>query len=1263
MYITAVSDLVIYFLIFVMKKLKTYRDLWLLRSAIYIFIFILIFNITLPINLITKVSASAIRGQSGDLWADVEVGKRDFNEIIPREVVPYKVNSPGGVILDKSVSPARMYVWDSGNSRILGVNLGVCDGLTTACTPDIIIGQPSGSDYGSCNQDGSFQNYPNRAPASASTLCGMAEWTHTTLEEKSFVNMYVDASGNLYVPDYHNNRVLKYISPFTTDVVADDVWGQPDFTSNKCNLTKVYGQNTPQPTASSFCFNAVGGEGAGVTFDSTGNMWVTDGGNNRVLRFPNVSGNISKTADVVLGQTNFTTGGDFSSGTALNRMHSPAAVEFDNQGKLYVADRENRRVLVFTAPFTNGKTGVNLGATFNDGPFTVKATANRDGIWTTESANWIAYPKLWNLDGTLNKAVTGWGISGGSIDFNESGDLFISTYIYEDISKFQLQGDGTYTEAKRYFSPPNGYNLTTSRRFEHNAWGGVAVANNQLFVADGRLQFWNNPSTLTNGQTPDGYLGTGSATEIPFRLYGQIQTDLDNRIWVEKQTEIQVYQTPVVTGQLPVKVITSPINILGGGQLTFNQVHGLAPTSHGEYLWLAETDSHRVFRVKDPLTNPVVDVILGQTTLTGNQCNRGAVPAPNTGTTQSADRTMLCFPGALSIDKLGNLYVSDHWLEANGNWRLLMFSPTLFPDNPTSVLFAPLATKEFPRKVSTIPNPYAYDHATFGVAFDSTNKMVTGYNPYRGKRFIEYYNNPTAFNAANPSDPNYAVPSGQFNDFYGWAVAMNFDSNDNLYVLDANRGRVMIYKQPMPDTLAPATSISSPTNGASVAGVVSINATATDNRSVSKVEFYIDNSLVSTQTSAPYTYSWDTSALGGNTQHALYTKAYDAANNITTSATINVTIADVVAPTTTIIFPGNNSSVTGNLSITTNTSDNVGVTNVEFYVDNNLLTTSTTSPYTAMWDTSALTQGSAHTLFTKAYDAAGNIGTSSVVNVSILDINNPTVSITSPTNNGAVTGAVNITADASDNLGISNVEFYVDGNLLSTDSASPYSANWDVSSLVQGSTHSLNAKAYDAAGNVTTSTDINVTIADITTPTASITSPVNNASVSGSVNIAANASDNINVTKVEFYVDGNLVSTDTASPYAASWNTAGLTANSAHTLLVKAYDAANNVGTSTVNVTITDTTAPTVSITSPVNGGTVARNTNVTITANASDNVGVAKVEFYINGVLRSTDTTSPYSYVWLVPAQKGLTYTLTAKAYDALNNVTTSSTATVTSK
>jgi hypothetical protein len=98
---------------------------------------------------------------------------------------------------------------------------------------------------------------------------------------------------------------------------------------------------------------------------------------------------------------------------------------------------------------------------------------------------------------------------------------------------------------------------------------------------------------------------------------------------------------------------------------------------------------------------------------------------------------------------------------------------------------------------------------------------------------------------------------------------------------------------------------------------------------------------------------------------------------------------------------------------------------------------------------------------------------------------------------------------------------------------------------------------------------------DTTAPTTTVTAPAAGATVSNTVSVTASASDNVGVTKVEFYLDGTLKSTSTASPYSWSWNTTTV-ANGSHSLVTKAYDAAGNVGTSaTVTVTVSNTTTTT----------------------------------------------------------------------------------------
>ncbi|MDD2582910.1 MAG: Ig-like domain-containing protein, partial [Desulfuromonadaceae bacterium] len=213
----------------------------------------------------------------------------------------------------------------------------------------------------------------------------------------------------------------------------------------------------------------------------------------------------------------------------------------------------------------------------------------------------------------------------------------------------------------------------------------------------------------------------------------------------------------------------------------------------------------------------------------------------------------------------------------------------------------------------------------------------------------------------------------------------------------------------------------------------------------------------------------------------------------------------------------------------------------------------------------------------------------------------------------------------------------------STAGASPI----DVKNLTSGAVTGLDPShayyfavtAYNAAGTESPYSNI-ASVAEAVPPTVLITSPASGATASGTVSVTASATDNVGVTKVEFYVNNSLVATDTGTPYVYSWNTSSLAAGT-YTLMAKAYDAAGNVGQSgNVSVSVVnDTTAPTVSLTAPSNNATVSGTT--TITATAGDNVGVSKVEFYKDGVLLNATNVAPYLYSWDTTTVANGSYTL----------------------
>ena len=185
----------------------------------------------------------------------------------------------------------------------------------------------------------------------------------------------------------------------------------------------------------------------------------------------------------------------------------------------------------------------------------------------------------------------------------------------------------------------------------------------------------------------------------------------------------------------------------------------------------------------------------------------------------------------------------------------------------------------------------------------------------------------------------------------------------------------------------------------------------------------------------------------------------------------------------------------------------------------------------------------------------------------------PSVSVTAPANGATVSGTATLSASAADNVGVVGVQFRVDGvNFGTEDTSVPYSRTWDSLTAVRG-THLLTAVARDAAGNTTTSGLVTVTVdnTDTIAPSVSFTSPASSATVSGTVTVAANASDNVGVVAVQFRLDGgSLGAEDLSAPYSISWTT-GATSNGAHVLTAVARDAAGRTATATRSVTVSNT--------------------------------------------------------------------------------------------
>jgi hypothetical protein len=315
--------------------------------------------------------------------------------------------------------------------------------------------------------------------------------------------------------------------------------------------------------------------------------------------------------------------------------------------------------------------------------------------------------------------------------------------------------------------------------------------------------------------------------------------------------------------------------------------------------------------------------------------------------------------------------------------------------------------------------------------------------------------------------------------------------------------------------------------------------------------------------------------------------------NMTTSAPITVTVSndspgggDPTAPTVTITSPSSGAWTGNSILVSASASDDAGVASITLWGNGASFGTiacgGTTCTGDIRWSTSTLPAG-AYEVNAVATDTAGNCTVSSPVTINKNgtspvvpsgatcgggggDTMPPSVAMSAPANGSTVSGTVTVSATASDNVGVVAVQFKLDGaNLGGEDTTAPYSTPWDTSTAPSGS-HTLTAVARDAAGNVTTSAPVTVTVGpsgggDATPPTATITSPSSGAWTGNSILVSASASDNVGVTSITLWGDGAAFGTipcgGTSCTGSIRWSTGALPTG-AYQVNAVATDAAGN---------------------------------------------------------------------------------------------------------
>lgn len=393
-----------------------------------------------PVKILEDLEEQAIPRPIFDSLSVLKLfGQKNVKETSRNAVTGNGIYHASGVIVDRSTTPNKVYIVDSGNNRILGFDgIGYCSNdPSESCTndldcpasscfidgtksADIVIGQPD-FESASCNGDNDLGI--NKNPR-ADTLCLIGYPSSNNIAEHWMrKNFDVDNEGNLYVPDVSNNRILKYNQPFSSDksngkgdAVADFVLGQDDFNSNGINRGSNFGAPRAPDDHSIWISSGPPDHvsSRGVSVDSQGNVWVADTFNNRILRFPPNS----KDANLVLGQSSFTSSGcppEYGArfDTATNeliwdqndprwnnslpfahiglkdKLCTPTLAKINPaNGKLYVTDEYpapfKARILVFNPPFSNGMQASKVIIANQDVPF-----KNADENYTFRATGFI----------------------------------------------------------------------------------------------------------------------------------------------------------------------------------------------------------------------------------------------------------------------------------------------------------------------------------------------------------------------------------------------------------------------------------------------------------------------------------------------------------------------------------------------------------------------------------------------------------------------------------------------------------------------------------------------------------------------------------------------------------------------------------------------------------------------------------------------------------------------------------------------------------
>ncbi|HEV8462613.1 MAG TPA: chitobiase/beta-hexosaminidase C-terminal domain-containing protein [Gaiellaceae bacterium] len=459
--------------------------------------------------------------------------------------------------------------------------------------------------------------------------------------------------------------------------------------------------------------------------------------------------------------------------------------------------------------------------------------------------------------------------------------------------------------------------------------------------------------------------------------------------------------------------------------------------------------------------------------------------------------------------------------------------------------------------------------------------------------------------------------------------------------------------------------LTAPSTGDVLSGTVPLSATVTG-PTPDRVDFLADGTVVGSAGTAPYTINWDSTTVSDG-QHSIKAQAVVGATR-TDSNTATVTVQNITPPPPDTTPPSSQISCnfldctsgfySSAVSVTLTATDNAGgsgVAEIRYTTDGTTPTATHGRVYGGNFSVPTTT-----TVLYRAFDNAGN---AEAVNSQWIEVDTTAPSSTVKCNGATCTGTfynapVQISLTGSDNAGgsgLNKIVYTTDGSDPTASNGTVYSAPFTLSASA-----GLRYRAIDNVGNLEPVNSAQLQI-DTTAPTTSIlcagVACTTSHPYQPGLQITLSASDGSGgsgVVQTRYTTDGTVPTKTTGQIYSGPFTIAATT-----TFHFRSYDTVGNLEADNIFQVQIDGTAPTVSLTAPAANSLAAG--QVTLSANASDNVGVSKVDFLVDGTVVGTATSAPFSYSWASGSVSDGVHTIAARATDTAGNTATTGTINVT--